>query len=102
VLQRHAPGLRRQWHDDEIGAVVLERTVLAARWGAEDARVDDARITLASALTALGRYAEADEVLAGALDRVLDGRSPEDAIVLRARDARRTLDRERTLARAGA
>jgi tetratricopeptide (TPR) repeat protein len=67
--------------------------VLAARWGVHDVRVDDARITLASALTALGRYAEADETLAATLDRLRQNRGAADAITLRAREAQRALER---------
>lgn len=42
---------------------------------------------LGRALTALGRAAEAEEILAAALDRLEEGLDPEDELTLRARDA---------------
>ena len=61
--------------------------VLGKRWGEHDFRVDNARVTLVHALTALERYMEADEMLAGALQRLEQGRGPEDPLARRARDA---------------
>ena len=71
--------------------VLLAIPVLAKRWGANDFRVDDARITLVRALTSRGRYAEAAKILEGALDRLQRGRGPDDPYTRRAVDARDAL-----------
>ena len=70
--------------------------VLAKRWGEHDYRVDDARITLGRALTGLGRYAEAETELTGALGRLRTARGADDPVTRRAVEAADALARARS------
>ena len=70
--------------------------VLGKRWGEHDYRVDDARITLGLALTALGRYEEADRELSGAASRIRAARGVADALTRRAAEAADGLARARS------
>jgi tetratricopeptide (TPR) repeat protein len=97
--------LRREYGSTLIDAGRFDRAepmlrrairILGGRWGEADLRVDEARIELGRALTGLGRHAEAETMLATALERLEQNPGPDDPLTRRARQAHEALQRSRS------